>query len=45
VTSGWRGNYEANEVIYDPNQVDVPAMEERLRRAGTYLKTLEPGSP
>jgi len=41
VTTGWKGNYEANEVVYDPTKVDVAAMEDELRRAGTYLKTLE----
>jgi hypothetical protein len=34
-------SYEANEVFYDPTKVDLAAMEEELRRAGTYLKTLE----
>jgi len=41
VTTGWRGSDEANEVVYDPTKVDVAAMEEELRRVGTYLKTLE----
>jgi len=41
MTAGWKGSYEANEVFYDPTRVDVAAMEEELRRAGTYLKTLE----
>jgi hypothetical protein len=41
VTSGWRGFHEANEVRYDPSQVDVATMERALREAGTYVKTLE----
>ena len=41
MTTGMKGSYEANEVVYDPTKVDVAAMEEELRRAGTYLKTLD----
>jgi hypothetical protein len=41
VTTGWRGFHEANEVRYDPSQVNVVEMEQALRRAGTYVKTLE----
>jgi hypothetical protein len=35
------GSYEANEVVYDPSKVDMAKLEEELRRAGTYVKTLE----
>jgi hypothetical protein len=40
VTTGWRGSHEANEVRFDPSRIDVATMEERLRRAHTYIKTL-----
>ena len=41
VSTGWKRGYEANEVHYDPAKVSVPQMEEALRKAATYIKTLE----
>jgi hypothetical protein len=41
VSTGWRAGHEANEVRYEPGRVTVAQMVEALRRAGTYLKTLE----
>lgn len=34
---------EVNTVLYDRSKITVERMEEELKRAGTYLKTL-PGS-
>jgi hypothetical protein len=41
VSTGWKHGYEANEVRYDPQKVDVKTMEQALRKASTYIKTLE----
>jgi hypothetical protein len=43
VEKGWRGGKEVDRVVYDPAQVSVPKMEERLKGAGTYIGT-EPES-
>jgi hypothetical protein len=29
-------------VVYDPKTVDLPKMEQQLKAAGTYVKTLDP---
>jgi hypothetical protein len=39
VTRGWRGFVEINTVWYDPSAITVEAMEEALKKAGTYRKT------
>lgn len=41
VSTGWRGRSEVNEVRYDPSAVSVATLESALRRAGTYIKTVE----
>ena len=41
VSSGWLGPEEVNRVRFDPEQVSVAEMERWLRRAGTYLRTVE----
>ena len=41
VSTGWRGRSEVNEVRYDPSAVSVATLESELRRAGTYIKTVE----
>ena len=41
VSTGWRGRNEVNEVRYDPKAVSVATLESALRRAGTYIKTVE----
>ena len=43
VSTGWRGRNEINEVRYDPSMISAAAMEDALRRFGTYVKTLESG--
>ena len=45
VTSGWKGFTEVNTVIYDRSQITVKRMEEALKKAGTYLKTLQGSAP
>lgn len=44
VSTGWRGRSEVNEVHYDPSAISVATMESELRRAGTYIKTVETGT-
>ncbi len=41
VSTGWKHGYEANEVQYDPAQVNLSRMEDALRKASTYIKTLD----
>jgi hypothetical protein len=40
VTKGWRGFKEVNRVVYDPRQTTVEHLENRLKQAGTYIKTV-----
>lgn len=40
VERGFRGGEEVNRVLYDPQQVTVPQMEDWLRAADTYVRTL-----
>ena len=42
MSSGWSGFHEANFVTYDPEQTDLNKLQEALRKAGTYVKMLEP---
>ncbi len=40
VERGFKGSREINTVYYDPVLVTVQEMEAVLRRAGTYLETV-----
>jgi len=39
VEKGWLGGKEVNRVVFDPAKISVPALEERLKGAGTYIGT------
>jgi hypothetical protein len=41
VTKGWRGFKEVNRVVYDPQQITLEQMQQKLKQAGTYRKTVE----
>ena len=41
VTKGWRGFQEVNRVVYDPQQITLEQMQQKLKQAGTYRKTVE----
>ena len=41
VTKGWRGFKEVNRVVYDPQQITLEHMQQKLKQAGTYRKTVE----
>ncbi len=41
VTKGWRGLKEVNRVVYDPHKITVEHMQQKLKQAGTYIKTVE----
>ncbi|MBU0480766.1 MAG: hypothetical protein KKG47_06675 [Proteobacteria bacterium] len=45
VESGWHGFSEVNRVIFDPRRVRVEEMADRLKEAGTYVRTLKQTSP
>jgi len=40
VKKGWKGFHEVDRVVYDPMKVTVKQMEQWLRQAGTYIRTL-----
>ena len=40
VTKGWRGFTEINTVTYDRTLTTIGDMEQALKKAGTYLKTM-----
>jgi peptide methionine sulfoxide reductase MsrA len=40
IERGWQGRQEVNRIVFDPRQISVEQMAEHLRRAGTYLGTL-----
>jgi len=42
VERGWRGFHEVDRVLYDPQQVTVEQMEEWLKEADTYVRTIKP---
>ena len=44
VKKGWRKLKEINTVIYDPAKISIQPMEQRLRRAGTYIATVDDGT-
>jgi hypothetical protein len=39
VEKGWHRGREVDRVVFDPATISVPAMEERLKGAGTYIGT------
>ena len=39
VQKAWSGGREVDRVVFDPQKVSVPTMEEWLRDAGTYVGT------
>ena len=41
VERGWSGPREVDRVVFDPRQVSVTQMENWLKDANTYIKTLE----
>lgn len=41
VEPGWRNFREVDRVEFDPEQISVEQMEELLRRADTYVDTVE----
>jgi hypothetical protein len=41
VEKGWQGFTEVNRVVYDPKIVTIEQMEEWLRGAGTFIRTLQ----
>jgi hypothetical protein len=45
VEKGWHGPNEVNRVVYDPARVSPRQMEEWLREAGTYIRTLDVETP
>jgi hypothetical protein len=40
VTSGWKGLMEINTVTYDRTVITIEEMEEALKKARTYRKTI-----
>jgi len=40
VTRGWQGFMEINTVTYDDSVITVEQMEEELKKARTYRKTI-----
>lgn len=45
VETGWQGLSEVNRVVFDPQKVTVQQMVEWLKKAGTYIRTLEQEIP
>jgi hypothetical protein len=41
VGRGWLGWSEVNPVVYQPEKTSVERMEEWLREAGTYIRTVQ----
>ena len=41
VERGWQGLHEVNRVLFDPQQVTVEQMAERLKEVGTLVDILE----
>jgi hypothetical protein len=41
VSKGWRGFMEINTVTFDRTKISVEEMEDALKRAGTYRKTID----
>ena len=41
VERGWRGSSEINQVVFDPEKIDVGKMEKLLKKSGTYIITVE----
>ena len=40
VTKGWRDSMEINTVTYDKEKITIREMEDALKKAGTYRKTI-----
>ena len=41
VERGWSGTREIDRVVYDPQKVSLPQLENWLRAADTYVSTLQ----
>ena len=41
VGKGFRNSKEINTVYYDPSVITIETMEMALKKAGTYLETVE----
>ena len=41
VDKGLQGVDEINDVVFDPKKVTVEQMEQWLKEAGTYIRTLQ----
>jgi peptide methionine sulfoxide reductase MsrA len=39
VSNGWRGFKEINEVLYDPDRINIEEMVRILKKTGTYRGT------
>lgn len=44
IERGWHGLREVDRVLYDPRRVDLPQMEQWLKEAGTYVRTIRDAS-
>jgi hypothetical protein len=42
VKKGWRGSSEVDRVTYDEEQVNVHQLEDWLKKANTYIRTVQP---
>jgi hypothetical protein len=42
VEKGWLGFSEVDRVTYDAEQINVHQMEDLLKKAGTYIRTVPP---
>ena len=40
VEKGWLNSKEVNRIVYDPEKISVQQMENRLKKAETYLGTV-----
>jgi hypothetical protein len=42
VSRGWRNGSEINTAVFDPEKIGIKEMEEALKKAQTYIRTLSP---
>jgi len=42
VEKGWQGRREVNRVGYRPEEVSIEQLEQWLKEADTFIRTLEP---
>lgn len=42
VSKGWRNGSEINTAIFDPDKIRIEEMEEALKKAQTYIRTVSP---